>query len=155
MFAFQKRGNQKAACRGFRPNKISASHELNFAQNDSVVKINFKRFDKDYLLKRTGGNDSMNNKKVLIIGGGSVGGYVSEYLASVGIENIAIIDNDTLRNENLYRHCLGIQYVGKKKVDALKEYLELKYKDINITPHDFDINKGIAKEILNVDIIIL
>ena len=59
-----------------------------------------------------------------------------------------------LKNENLYRHCLGIQYVGKKKVDALKEYLELKYKDINITPQDFYINKGITKEILNVDIII-
>ena len=151
---FSKARDQKAACRGFRSNKIFASHELNFAQNDSVIKTDFKRFDKDYLLKRTGGNDSMNNKKVLIIGGGSVGGHVSEYLASVGIENIAIIDNDILKNENLYRHCLGIQYVGKKKVEALKEYLELKYKDINITSHDLDVNKGIAKEILSVDVVI-
>ncbi len=151
---FSKARDYKEACRGFRPNKVHASHELKFAQNDSVVKINFKRFDKDYLLKRTGGNDTLNNKKVLIIGVGSVGGYVSEYLASIGIENIAIIDKDTLTNENLYRHCLGIQYVGKKKVEALKEYLELKYKDINITPYNFDINEGIAKETLNADIII-
>ena len=151
---FSKARDYKEACRGFRPNKVHASHELNFSRNNLVAKINFKRFDKDYLLKRTGRNDNLNNKKVLIIGIGSVGGYVSEYLASVGIENITIIDNDTLKNENLYRHCLGIQYVGKKKVEALTEYLESKYKDINITPHDLDINKGIAKETLNADIII-
>ena len=150
-----KSNNQKNVQKGFRPNKIFASHELNFIQDDPCEKINFKRFDKDYLLKRTGARNCMNDKKALIIGCGSVGGYVAEYLASTGIGNIAIIDKDCLNNENLYRHCLGIQYYGQKKVEALKRYLELKYKDLNIDAHDLDAHTDINEKILNVDIVII
>ena len=144
--------NQKQVHKGFRSKKVFAKHELNFVKNDSVSKIKFERLDKEYLLKRSGGNDLLEEKKILIIGCGSVGGYVAEYLASLGVKNITLIDNDTLKNENLYRHCLGLQYLGCKKIEALKNYLGLKYKDLSVTHYDKDAYKSEEiKDIINFD----
>lgn len=145
-FHIRRAKDRRRACKGFRPDKIPAFQEIKSMNKDLLHKFTPERYDKDYLLKRSGGNTNLNNKSILMLGAGSVGGYLAEFLASIGIENIVIIDNDKLSNENLYRHCLGIQYIEKNKARALKDYLESKYKDLNITFYDnFDIGKGISK----------
>ncbi len=59
--------------------------------------------------------------KVLIIGVGGVGGYVVESLARCGVENITIVDSDTVDITNINRQLIAFHSnLGQKKVDVLK-----------------------------------
>lgn len=66
-------------------------------------------------------------KKVFQVGLGSIGGYMADSLIKIGAgidDEFTIIDNDILSVDNVGRHLLGIEYVGKHKSQAFKEYAE-------------------------------
>jgi tRNA A37 threonylcarbamoyladenosine dehydratase len=66
----------------------------------------------------------LNNTKVLVIGLGGVGGILTETLVRNGIENIIIIDNDTIDITNKNRQIIALDSsIGKKKTDIMKERL--------------------------------
>lgn len=66
----------------------------------------------------------LNNTKVLVIGLGGVGGILTETLVRNGIENIIIIDNDTIDITNKNRQIIALDSsIGKKKTDVMKERL--------------------------------
>ncbi|WP_099203290.1 tRNA threonylcarbamoyladenosine dehydratase [Miniphocaeibacter massiliensis] len=68
------------------------------------------------------------NSKVIVFGVGGVGGYTVEALVRSGIENISIVDYDTVDITNLNRQIIALNStVGKYKVDIFKERI----KDIN------------------------
>ena len=62
----------------------------------------FKRFEKQIILKKVGiaGQKKIKNSKVLIIGMGGLGCPLFTYLASAGVGNIGIIDNDKVQKGN-------------------------------------------------------
>lgn len=110
-------------------------HPLNKTDyNCLFVPLSVERHDKGYILPRGGGSNSLNDKKVALIGCGSIGGYVAVELAKAGIQNITLIDHDILMQENVYRHVLGINSIKsedyKKNKDSKETYnpkiLELK-----------------------------
>jgi len=78
-------------------------------------------------LEKIIGNDNLNkikNNSVMIIGIGGVGGYAVEALARSGIENIILIDNDSVDITNKNRQIIALDStIGMKKVDAMKERL--------------------------------
>ena len=63
----------------------------------------------------------MRDKKVIILGCGSVGSLVAVQLAKSGVGNFLLVDNDIVEYHNLCRHQCGISDVGRYKTDALKE----------------------------------
>lgn len=66
----------------------------------------------------------LTNTKVLVIGLGGVGGILTETLVRNGIENIIIIDNDTIDITNKNRQIIALDSsIGKKKTDVMKERL--------------------------------
>ena len=66
----------------------------------------------------------LNNTIVLVIGLGGVGGILTETLVRNGIENIIIIDNDTIDITNKNRQIIALDSsIGKKKTDVMKERL--------------------------------
>ena len=66
----------------------------------------------------------LNNTKVLVIGLGGVGGILTETLVRNGIENIIIIDNDTIDITNKNRQIIALDSsIGKKKTNVMKERL--------------------------------
>lgn len=68
--------------------------------------------------------NKLNNTKVLVIGLGGVGGILTETLVRNGIENIIIIDNDTIDITNKNRQIIALDSsIGKKKTDVMKERL--------------------------------
>ena len=72
--------------------------------------------------------EKLKNSKVILFGVGGVGGYVLESLARSGIENITIVDFDTVSESNLNRQIIALQTtIGKYKVDVAKE----RVKNIN------------------------
>lgn len=58
---------------------------------------------------------------VVVVGVGSLGGAVAAQLARSGVGRITLIDPETLVSENIGRHVLGADDLGKLKVSALRD----------------------------------
>jgi molybdopterin-synthase adenylyltransferase len=95
----------------------------------------FKRFEKQILLKKIGisGQKKIKKSKVLIIGMGGLGCPLLSYLASAGIYNIGIVDHDKVELSNLNRQILfNTADLGKYKVFQAKSKINKIYKAIKI-----------------------
>ncbi len=69
----------------------------------------------------------MGEKRVVILGCGSVGSLVAMELARAGVGNFLLCDADIVEYHNVCRHQCGIEDVGDLKINAL----ERKLKNIN------------------------
>ncbi|MGI9951985.1 E2/UBC family protein [Moorellaceae bacterium AZ2] len=123
-----------------------------------------KRYDKDYILPRAGAISSLADKKVLLIGCGSVGGYIAFELTRAGIANLTLVDKDDLSPDNIHRHALGanrlyefIEVNGIKtnkaipKVEGLRAELEAKYPYVTVKTFRASIQELIQEQMLNID----
>ena len=90
--------------------------------------------------------EKLKNSKVILFGVGGVGGYVLESLARSGIENITIVDFDTVSESNLNRQIIALHTtIGKYKVDVAKE----RVNNINPNCNVVAIKEKLTKE--NID----
>ena len=89
----------------------------------SMYPIYIERWDDDYLVNRGGGISDFKEKRILIIGCGSIGGYLINELVKAGFKNLSFTDYDTLSKENIYRHVLGLPFLYKNKAKAMSEYI--------------------------------
>lgn len=75
----------------------------------------------------------INNKKILLVGVGGVGGYALESLVRSGFRDITIIDGDDIAPSNLNRQIVAkIDNIGKSKVNEAKMRMESINSDVNI-----------------------
>lgn len=66
--------------------------------------------------------NSIQGKRVLILGIGGVGGFVAEALARAGVENFTLVDNDVVSLSNINRQIIALNStLGRAKVDVMKE----------------------------------
>ena len=85
----------------------------------------------------------INEKTVLILGVGGVGGYVAEALARTGIGKLILVDFDIVDETNINRQIIALEStIGMKKVDVL----EKRIKDINSGCEVIKIDKFIDLE---------
>lgn len=66
---------------------------------------------------------SLADKHVVLVGVGSLGSQVAMQLARAGVGRLTLIDPDIFNAENLGRHVLGIDDLGRNKVDAMRDRL--------------------------------
>ncbi len=64
-----------------------------------------------------------DNNKVLVVGAGALGNFVGMLLARIGVNNINIIDPDTIEATNLNRQILFYDAVDKNKAKVLADRL--------------------------------
>lgn len=114
-----------------------------------ITPINVHRLDKEYLFKRGGLGLSSFEKKGLIIGGGSIGGFISEELVRNGFFDLTIVDGDILSSDNCYRHLTGYSFIGKSKALAIKEKVERYFPHSKITEVSDSIENALAKKKIN------
>ena len=106
------------------------------------------------------GNEKFNllqNKKVLIVGIGGVGGYALETLVRSGIKYIDIVDSDKIDITNLNRQIITTnENIGNIKVEEAKKRASSINPEININTYNIFLNSENIKEILsnNYDYII-
>jgi molybdopterin/thiamine biosynthesis adenylyltransferase len=76
-------------------------------------------------LKRGGNGRGLNllNKRVVIVGCGSLGADIAFMLAKSGVGALVLIDNEALTWGNVTRHILGGESVGQNKASALATFL--------------------------------
>lgn len=104
---------------------VAESNYLKITNVEKIQPVMIYRTDKKYLMMRTSDMSLLQRKKrILIVGCGSIGGYVISELAKSGFEDLTIVDNDILTEENIFRHILGMEYIAKYKCVALEEYIQ-------------------------------
>lgn len=113
---------------------LMMTNDAYIMQNVSQIQpLAIVRTDKEYLMSRTIDNKSNSpQKKILVIGCGSIGGYLINELAKLGYEDITIVDNDKLTDENIFRHVLGMEYVSQYKCVALGQYIRKNIPEVII-----------------------
>jgi len=72
------------------------------------------------VVKRSGDGFDLSNKRVVLVGCGSLGGYLAQMLARASVGRLTLIDAEALGWENAGRHVLGGAYIGRNKAEALK-----------------------------------
>ena len=94
------------------------------------------RLEREYLLPRGGGNGLLQEKKVAVVGCGSVGGFVALELARAGVGKICLVDHEFVEPSNIYRHVSGLMGLRNRKVQALKREIEHKipFTSVEIEP---------------------
>ena len=128
---------------GFRPGKVPAnllfSRAEELIRTTKVSRSKIVHVDHHWIHSRGGDGRDLSQKAVLLIGCGSLGGYVAHLLSRAGVGRITVTDNDRLGWENLGRHILGASSIGRWKAEALAEELtrQLPHLEIVGIPKDW------------------
>ena len=84
-------------------------------------------FNQENTVRRGGGSLSLADKKVAVIGVGSVGSEIAHKLSAAGIRNLTLVDPDIYEINNLYRHILEQDWVGSSKSFAVSVALQRQF----------------------------
>jgi molybdopterin/thiamine biosynthesis adenylyltransferase len=110
------------------------------------------RYSRNILVDQVGkeGQLKLLNSKVLVAGAGGLGSTVIVNLASIGIGNIGIIDNDNLELSNLNRQYIHkLENIGKSKVDSAKNWIQKYNPDINVNTYAIRLDENNSEEIIS------
>lgn len=118
----------------------------------------FIRYQRQLALPEIGenGQQSLLDSRVLVIGCGGLGSAAVLYLASVGIGQLVIVDDDRVESSNLPRQVIYRErQIGQTKVDAMAEQI----KAINLDCRVRAISKRLIGtqlelEVLNADVVL-
>ncbi len=94
-----------------------------FFKKSLVERLTFSDLSPSRLQKRTSGDLIEHTKSVTIVGLGSIGSNLLNYLSKLPINKFCLVDPDLLKLENIYRHQFGINNVNNFKVDVAKGHL--------------------------------
>ncbi len=115
--------------------KISIHHSTENILSNIPINIEFVELQR--LFVRINQNETplevLKKKKVVIIGMGSGGSLVAVYLAKSGLKNFILVDDDRLETHNIIRHICDLSQLGRYKTHAVKEFIEKRIPDVNIT----------------------
>lgn len=149
--------------------KLSLSHPLSSLNDEwKITPYLINRHNKEYLLERGGADRSLGNKKVAIVGCGSVGSEIVTILAKAGVGELTLIDKEGLEADNIYRHNLGGYYLnfipnsktgvvqGNYKVNALAAKLSNELPYIKLSPKKVNFSEVTTdNDFLKSDVVIV
>ena len=137
--------------------KIKKGNSLKSYPSNSLVPLHVERLDVSWTTGRDQHPESVDRqqKHVLVVGAGALGGPVSEQLAKAGVGKLTLIDDDILSAANIGRHTLGINSIGSSKVYQLAESISVRWASCNAIGFSMSIQKWLKTNTLKgVDIIL-
>ena len=120
------------------------------ATAERVTPLQLARLEKSYIVPRGGGEVGLSGKRVLIVGCGSVGGYLAFELVRAGVLDLTTLDPDTLSMENTFRHVLGWKHLGKNKAEALKTEIEETFPYVRVRAFATRLEQALREETLDL-----
>ncbi|MGK0467246.1 ThiF family adenylyltransferase [Clostridium sp.] len=123
-----------------------ASINIKIQSNVFLIPCSVTRCDKEFLVNRGGAIIGIEKKRILVIGCGSIGGYLVSELVKTGINCIDVVDGDLLKEENIYRHLLGMEYVNEYKSKAIVDYIKKNIPSVNICSYEDNIEDVIEDD---------
>lgn len=121
----------------------------------AVEPLHTERKDYAYMCELIGNDTGLMNKRILLIGAGSLGSYVAFELAKNGAQNIKIYDGDKLEDENILRWAYGGIGKGSNKATTIQFLLNLLHPELHIESTAKNIDaKSLVKEASDKDMLI-
>lgn len=118
----------------------------------------FNRYNKQVMLEDVGllGQTMLKEAKVLVIGTGGLGAPLLQYLTSMGVGTIGIVDFDVVEVSNLHRQVLFTpEDAGQLKVEVTKDRLVKQNPYVSITTYPVMLSEENAEQIFaDYDIIV-
>ena len=109
--------------------------------------------DRLELLVGSEGITKLKSSKIVVVGLGGVGGYVTESLIRSGIENITLVDFDVIDESNLNRQIIATRKnIGKLKVDEFEKRILSINDKVKITKLPIFIDENNIDELFSGDI---
>ncbi|WP_241282768.1 ThiF family adenylyltransferase [Chryseobacterium timonianum] len=146
--------------KGFRPNAPSLSKhliKLAIQENKKINWIKTDNWNQEQLTNRGRMAKDTSEMKVLLIGAGSVGSIFTQSLVRLGMNDIKVIDPDTVVAGNLSRHSLTLDSVGLPKAEALSNHLNSIFPSVCSTYENSSLEEAVSQNKLilsDFDIII-
>lgn len=138
--------------------KSSKTETLMDKLENSIKKIEpieTKRCDYFFLNEQIGNDISIVDKKVAIVGVGSLGSYLATELVKLGIKNLILYDNDTLEEANIMRHRAKLSWSNISKVLAMKFDLESMHPEIIVnSKNEYFTQETLKRDMHDFDMII-
>lgn len=97
----------------------------NINENRKIDWIKSENWNEENFYSRGMLSRKLVKSKIMLIGCGSLGSSIAEYLVRGGVQNITLVDKEVFSSGNLVRHTLGIDSLNKAKVYELKNRLIL------------------------------
>lgn len=117
-----------------------------------IGKEEFGRFEKQMVLKEIGilGQTKLKAAKVAVVGAGGLGCPVLQYLNSMGVGTLGLIDFDTVMESNLHRQILYTsEDIGKSKIECAAKRMKAQNPYTTIIEHNVVLSEENAEEILS------
>jgi molybdopterin/thiamine biosynthesis adenylyltransferase/rhodanese-related sulfurtransferase len=108
------------------------------------------RYNRQILLPQVGegGQRTLKESRVLLVGAGGLGSPVALYLAAAGVGAIGLVDFDAVDLSNLHRQILhGSASVGSSKIDSARDRLRDINPNVEIEAYETRFESGNALEI--------
>lgn len=122
-----------------------------FIQKNIVGYDVFHDYQAKAKMRVSGANFNTYNAKSAFIGVGSVNSYVIKALFSRGMNNIILIDDDSVKVDNMYR--FAFPYHGKKKVDAVEHFLKVTTSNMNVIKNKIRISDNSKDMLLDAEVV--
>lgn len=104
-------------------------------------------YERTKILVNHDGLEKIKSSNILVAGIGGVGGYVVEGLVRAGIENITIIDNDTVDITNINRQLIALNStIGKPKTEIFTTRIHDINPNCKVTALDIFLNNSNIEE---------
>lgn len=99
-------------------------------------------FDRTISLIGENNFNKIQQKNILIVGLGGVGGYATESLVRSGIKNLILIDHDKIEQSNLNRQIISTtKNIGNNKVDEFKKRILEINPECNVITHNLFLDR--------------
>lgn len=115
-----------------------------YLQSAAALALPIKRADgrrtdlvKIFGMNGAEGSPPLSGKKIVLVGCGAIGGYLSRMLVQTGAglgAPLTLIDPDRLSRENIRRHALGLADLDRPKVEACAEMIGRDFPGVDVTP---------------------
>lgn len=95
--------------------------------------------------------------RVLILGLGGVGTWVTEMLARMGVKRLVLIDNDVVEHSNIPRQAMfTLNDLGRMKVDAARSYCQSVSREIRVDTFSEHLRtvKSLGEKLKDIDLVI-
>lgn len=123
-----------------RPTGFAESAQ-SFLSTAKFVRCDVQDISTDRLLRRSAGDKaaSQAERRLALIGCGSLGGFLIDVLARHGFGRVLLIDKEILHPANLARHILGWPWLFRAKAEGLMALLQhhLPETAVGFEPRDF------------------
>ncbi|MEA4929489.1 MAG: ThiF family adenylyltransferase [Candidatus Limiplasma sp.] len=130
---------------------VNGRFQIIYDNTLKITPLSLQRVDKAFLMNRTKSESISSKMKCLLIGCGSIGGYLANELISAGFDDITFVDDDSLKEENIYRHILGSDYIDINKANALERYFKKRIPHLITHAKGVDIRQLIEDSVIDFD----